>query len=83
MWAVAVSRRGQLVLPKEVRQRVGLLEGGHVAVEVEADRRIVLEVPRPSSLRPESFLQWEGCLHGTTVVDDLMQEHVAELRRGR
>lgn len=83
MWVVAVSRRGQLVLPKEVRERVGLVDGGRVDIEVE-NHRILLNVPQSSGDTPlHGFLEWEGSLRGSSVVDDLLREHADEVSRAK
>jgi len=55
---VRVGRRGQMVLPKAVREALGLTEGDQLWVEVEGNRVI---------LRPVSLLVREslGSLRGT------------------
>lgn len=78
MWTVSVSRKGQLVLPKEVRERLGLAQGGHVSVRVEQGA-IVME------LAPEAraaWARWRGALRGSNALDELIAEHKAEVDRG-
>jgi AbrB family looped-hinge helix DNA binding protein len=55
---VRVGRRGQMVLPKAVREALGVTEGDQLWVEVEGNRVI---------LRPVSLLVREslGSLRGT------------------
>jgi len=55
---VRVGRRGQMVLPKAVREALGVTEGDQLWVEVEGNRVI---------LRPVSLLVREslGSLQGT------------------
>jgi AbrB family looped-hinge helix DNA binding protein len=55
---VRVGRRGQLVLPKAVREALGVNEGDQLWVEVEGNRVILRPV---SSLVRESL----GSLRGT------------------
>jgi len=55
---VRVGRRGQMVLPKAVREALGLNEGDQLWVEVEGNRVILRPV---SSLVRESL----GSLRGT------------------
>jgi AbrB family looped-hinge helix DNA binding protein len=55
---VRVGRRGQMVLPKAVREALGLTEGDQLWVEVEGNRVILRPV---SSLVRESL----GSLRGT------------------
>ncbi len=50
MTTVTVGERYQIVIPKEVRQRVGLKPHSRVQVAAEGDR-IVVSVPSASSLR--------------------------------
>jgi len=55
---VRVGRRGQMVLPKAVREALGVAEGDQLWVEVEGNRVILRPV---SSLVRESL----GLLRGT------------------
>ena len=55
---VRVGRRGQMVLPKAVREALGVTEGDRLWVEVEGNRVILRPV---SSLVRESL----GSLRGT------------------
>jgi len=55
---VRVGRRGQMVLPKAVREALGVTEGDQLWVEVEGNRIILRPV---SSLVRESL----GSLRGT------------------
>jgi AbrB family looped-hinge helix DNA binding protein len=55
---VRVGRRGQMVLPKAVREALGVTEGDQLWVEVEGNRVILRPV---SSLVRESL----GSLRGT------------------
>jgi len=54
----SVVRRGQMVLPKAVREALGVKEGDHLFVDAEGNRVI---------LKPASFLIREslGLLRGT------------------
>lgn len=54
---VKVLQRGQLTLPKAIRDRVGLAEGDDLLVYVNGEGQIVLNpLPRPRSLRELSDL---------------------------
>ena len=49
---VKILQRGQMTLPKVIRERVGLTEGDDVLVYVNGDGEIVLSpLPRPRSLK--------------------------------
>ncbi|OIQ55627.1 AbrB/MazE/SpoVT family DNA-binding domain-containing protein [Neomoorella thermoacetica] len=51
-----LSSRGQVVIPKEIRQLLAWEAGDHVAVEVKGDavilRRLVLEAEREEKHQP-------------------------------
>jgi antitoxin PrlF len=43
---VPVTKKGQLTIPKEIRERLGLNRGGNVGLTVEDDNRVVLSPKR-------------------------------------
>ena len=43
---VKVTRKGQITIPKEIRDALGITEGDYVLVRIEGDR-IVIEKPVP------------------------------------
>jgi len=77
MWTVSVSKKGQLVLPKDVREQMGLTQGGHVRVRF-VQGAIVME------LAPETrvaWKRWKGALRGSNALQELLLEHKAEVDR--
>ena len=75
MESVSVSAKGQLVIPKALRQRVGLQDGGRVTVSVD-DGHIILEpVPAESA----GWRKWRGALKGERALAELAAEHRAEV----
>lgn len=48
---VTILQRGQLTLPKPIRERAGITEGDDLFVYVNAEGQVVLQVlPKPGSL---------------------------------
>ncbi len=77
MLKARLSSRGQLALPKAVRDRLGLAEGVYVAVRVEGDEVILRKVAEGS------WREWEGRLKGLDLLGDLNRERRKELARDR
>jgi AbrB family looped-hinge helix DNA binding protein len=68
-----LSSKGQLVIPKEVRQALGLRQGTQFQVEV-GDGKIILE-PITASAIDALY----GKYAGTDLLADLEAEHDAEI----
>jgi AbrB family looped-hinge helix DNA binding protein len=56
MTVVTVSSKGQLVLPKQIRERLKLRAGDRVDLQIEDDEKIVLRPLRKSLADLEGFL---------------------------
>lgn len=56
MSTAILSNDGQLTLPREIRERVGLRTGDHVNVTVTGDGKILLEPKKVDILSLEGFL---------------------------
>jgi len=77
MATVKTSGKGQVVLPKAVRDRLGILPGSLVEVTLVEDH---LEI-RPLPADPITALR--GALSAeTSLAEGLMEEHVREVKRG-
>jgi AbrB family looped-hinge helix DNA binding protein len=72
---VRLSSKGQLVIPKSVRQELGLEPGDQLHIEVEDDR-LVLE-PVVHSAIDRLYARYEG----DDLLADLEREHREELDR--
>ena len=87
MDTTVLSSRGQVVLPKAVRDRLGLEAGQRLAVEVSG-RSIVLK-PELRANRPAravgrtGWRSLRGALRGTNALDALRVERQREIARGR
>ena len=77
MLKARVSSRGQLALPKEVRDQLGLGEGTSVTVRVEGDEVILRKVVAGN------WREWEGRFRGSNLLGDLARSRREELTRER
>ena len=77
---VVVSSKGQIVLPKNVREAFGLKKGDRVCVEVEGDH---VSIRRTLSRTAHNWRRWRGHLAGTRAIDDHLAEHTEEIRNER
>jgi len=71
---VAISRKGQLVLPMSIRRPIGLELGGLVDVRLEGGR-IVLQ---PAADARWDWVKMRGVLRGTNALQDHLAEHRQE-----
>ncbi len=66
-----VTSKGQITLPKEIRDALGLIPGSQVEFQLEPGRVILRK-----RVSPEVFQRWQGYLRGkipTGSVDELME----------
>lgn len=83
MLQTRLSERGQVVLPKEVRDRLHLERGQEFAVEVVPDGIILRPIGTAERGPRPNWRDLEGCLAGTDAIENLMSEHQREIERGR
>jgi antitoxin PrlF len=77
MLKARVSSRGQVALPKVIRDQLGLGEGTRLTVQVRGDE-VVLRKSKEGSWR-----EWEGRFKGDGLLGDLDRERRKELARDR
>ena len=77
MLKARVSSRGQLALPKKVRDELKLWEGSDLTVRIQGDEVILRKVP------PGSWRGWQGRLKGPNLLVELARERRRELNRER
>lgn len=72
----AVTSKGQVTIPKRLRDYLGLKPGSEVTFELDDDGRVVLKtaVKRPVS----PFAKWVGSQKGGLTTDEIM-----EMTRGK
>ena len=68
-----MSAKGQFVLPKAVRERLGLRQGDEVEFAVEKSGRIVLRKPLPAEGPFDKWVGYLKHLKGQSV-DDMIRE---------
>jgi AbrB family looped-hinge helix DNA binding protein len=82
-----LSSRGQVVLPKAVRDRLGLEPGQRLAVEVSGRSVVLKPETRASRSAPDAqrtgWRSLRGALRGTDALASLRSDRRAELARGR
>ena len=70
-----VSSKGQIAIPKPIRDRLGLRQGTDLAVRVEGPEVIMRKIDHAS------WRQWRGRLKGTPLLQDRARERRRELKR--
>ena len=72
-----VSVKGQVVIPKTVRETLGLRPGARLVVDTEGDRIVLTPVPKQIGNR------LFGRYQGVDLLADLKDEHTRERARER
>ena len=70
-----VSSKGQIAIPKPIRDQLGLKAGTDLAVRVEGGEVVLRKVAA------DSWRQWEGRFEGTPLLEDLAEEQRRERER--
>ena len=76
MLKARLSSRGQVALPKVVREQLGLTEGDQLTIRVEAGEVIL----RKSE---GSWREWQARFRGSDLIKDLARERRQELTRDK
>ena len=82
MATTKVSERGQVVIPKAIRDKLGIRRGQMLEVDVAGDA-IRMRQAKGKSARRGDWRRWRGVLAGTRALQGLEAEHRREIRRGR
>jgi AbrB family looped-hinge helix DNA binding protein len=72
-----ISSKGQVVIPREVRDRLGLDRDSRVRVEVDGDRVILIPIRRGA------WRELKGVVRGPGLTAALEREHRDEVARER
>lgn len=75
---VQISEKGQILIPRPIRKRLGLNPGSSVQLVEEANQLVLKPVPPDPIAAAVGFLQ-----AGASLTRDLIQEHRREARRER
>lgn len=81
MTTATVSSKGQIVLPKQLRDELSIHEGDRVEISREDDR-IVLRLIEPHD-RPSGWRRWRGVLGGSRALEEHLREHRQEVAADR
>jgi AbrB family looped-hinge helix DNA binding protein len=81
MSVVTVSSKGQIVLPKDLREELEIREGDSLEVQREGDELHLRRLSSPSP--PADWRAWRGILEGSGALEDHLREHREALERER
>jgi AbrB family looped-hinge helix DNA binding protein len=81
MATVTISSKGQIVLPKRLREEMSIREGDRLELSREDDRLVLRPVVQPA--RERDWKRWRGVLSGTDALADHVREHRADVERDR
>jgi AbrB family looped-hinge helix DNA binding protein len=77
MTKATISSKGQIAIPKAVRDRLNLKAGTELMIDVQGEalvmRRLVRDFPNWRTMR--------GMFRGSNLLQDLADEHASELAR--
>ena len=78
MAVTQISEKGQVLIPKQLRKKLGFKSGGKVQLAEEQGRLILTPVPADPIAAATGFLKGKFSL-----TEDLQREHREEARRER
>lgn len=78
MDTVTVSSKGQIVIPKALRNLLKLSEGDKLRVSLHRNR---LSLEPVNQKEPTNWRSWEGMLANTNALQDHVAEHAEEVDR--
>jgi len=81
MPVVTLSSKGQIVLPRKVREALNLQKGDRLRLTWEDDRLVL--IPAAGVPTQENWRRWRGRLTGTQALESHMAEHADEIRNER
>jgi AbrB family looped-hinge helix DNA binding protein len=75
MTKATISSRGQIAIPKEVRERLHLKAGTEVVIDVQGDALVMKRLNNPDWRTMEGMARG-----GESLTEALMEERAAEVR---
>lgn len=75
-----LSSKGQMIIPKEIREALHLKRGTRLSVELEETRIIVRVAPDKPI---DSISTWRGRFKGTSILEEHCEEHAREVNDER
>ena len=76
---VTVSAKGQIVIPRVVRERLGLEQGTQVRVDVAGGAAVL----RPVKKGQTGWQRWKGHFAGKGLLKALVSDHAKEIARDK
>lgn len=77
MAVTSLSTKGQIIIPKRIREALGLRPGARIIVELEGNKVIL----RP--VRGDIAQRLFGRYSNLNLLNDLQEEHLREIKRER
>ncbi len=68
-----VTVKGQVTIPKPVRDHLGIVPGTPVIFDIEADGRVVLRRAVPGAAPESRFARWRGAAGPGPSTDEIMR----------
>jgi AbrB family looped-hinge helix DNA binding protein len=70
-----ISSKGQIVIPKEVREKLSFDEGVELEIRIQKHTLMLTKTQR------KSWRRWRGAFKGTNMLRELEREHREEVAR--
>jgi AbrB family looped-hinge helix DNA binding protein len=71
-----VGERGQIVIPKQIREKLGLARGTILEVETSGDNKLI--VLKPMKKKRKDWREWIGTFEGEGLVRGYLEEKKRE-----
>jgi len=71
-----IGERGQIVIPKQIRDKLGLERGTILEVETTGDGNLI--VLRPMRKKRKDWREWIGTLEGEGLIREYLKEKKKE-----
>ena len=75
---VRLSSKGQIVLPREIREALGLQKGSLLRIEVVGNTVVLTPTAGEGLPSPQEWRSWRGTLRGAGLLQELLNEHRRE-----
>ena len=77
-----VTVKGQVTVPKPIRDRLGLAPGSHVEFEVDGQGRVFLQKAGPEPAEPPDLDRFERLKGTATAMEGMTTDDLMKLLRG-
>lgn len=67
-----MTAEGQVTVPKDVRDRLGLQPGSQIDFVLAEDGRVFIACADRPVLEQDAFVRWRGALRGGLSTDEIM-----------